>query len=145
MNNIIIGIVALIIVVGGWFAFSNQDKTETVVQEESAVLQEGGGSYESYSADKVARAATGSVVLFFRAGWCPTCRGVDADIRANLRSIPIDFTILDIDYDTSTTLKQRYGITYQHTFVQVDAAGTLLKKWQGSPTLAALVAEVEQQ
>ena len=101
------------------------------------------GSYESYSAEKIAKAATGDVVLFFRASWCPTCRTVDADIRANLKNIPFDLTILDVDYDNSTSLKQKYGVTYQHTFVQVDAQGTLIKKWSGSPTLSALVAEVK--
>ncbi len=100
------------------------------------------GSYEPYSADKIAKAGTGNVVLFFRASWCPTCRTVDADIKANLKNIPSDLTILDVNYDDSTSLKQQYGVTYQHTFVQVDAQGNLIKKWSGSPTLAALVLEV---
>ena len=101
------------------------------------------GSYESYSAEKIAKAATGNVVLFFKANWCPTCRGVDADIRAHLENIPSNLTILDVNYDNSTSLKQKYGVTYQHTFVQVDAEGNLIKKWSGSPTLTSLVAEVK--
>jgi thiol-disulfide isomerase/thioredoxin len=102
------------------------------------------GSYEAYSPEKIAmKAATGKVVLFFHASWCPTCRAVDADIKAHLSSIPEKLTILDVDYDSSTDLKIKYGVTIQHTFVEVDAQGNLVKKWTGSPTLAALVAEVQ--
>ncbi len=99
------------------------------------------GSYESYAPEKLARANDGDVVLFFRASWCPSCRALDADIRAN--SIPAGLTILDVNYDTETALKQKYGVTMQHTLVQVDANGTLIKKWKGTPTLSSLTAEVE--
>lgn len=68
-------------------------------------------------------------VLFFHASWCPTCRAADANIKANLLSIPPSLTIHQVDYDTSTELKKKYGVTYQHTFVQVDKTGTMVKKW----------------
>ena len=101
------------------------------------------GSYELYAPEKLVKADSGDVVLFFRASWCPTCKAVDADIRSNLPAIPGGLTILDVNYDNSSDLKKKYGVTYQHTFVQVKADGTLIKKWSGSPTLAALVAEVQ--
>ena len=101
------------------------------------------GSYEPYAAEKIAKAAEGDVVLFFRASWCPTCRAIDADIQAHRNEIPKGVTILDVNYDDSTALKQKYGVTYQHTFVQVDADGNQIAKWQGSPTLAALVANIK--
>lgn len=118
-----------------------KDTAETMKEKADSMMK--AGSYEAYSVEKLTKAATGDVVLFFRASWCPTCRAVDADIRANLKNIPSDLTILDIDYDNSTSLKQKYGVTYQHTFVQVDAQGNLIKKWSGSSTLAALVLEVK--
>ncbi|MCC6290947.1 thioredoxin family protein [Candidatus Nomurabacteria bacterium] len=109
--------------------------------EENTVTKS--GSYEAYSPEKIARASVDhDVVLFFRASWCPTCRAVDSDIKANLNEIPASLTILDIDYDKSSELKQKYGVTYQHTFVQVDKDGNLIKKWSGSPTLSSLVTEV---
>ena len=102
------------------------------------------GSYETYSSEKVAMASSvHDVVLFFRASWCPTCKAVDADIKANLKAIPGNLTILDVNYDNSTELKKKYGVTYQHTFVQVDAQGNLIKKWSGSPTLVSLVSQVK--
>jgi thiol-disulfide isomerase/thioredoxin len=70
-------------------------------------------------------------LLFFHASWCPTCRAADANIKANLLSIPPGLTIHQVDYDTSTDLKKKYGVTYQHTFVQVDESGTMIKKWSG--------------
>ena len=48
----------------------------------------GVGSYEAYAPEKLALANSGDVVLFFRASWCPTCRALDADIKAHLNDIP---------------------------------------------------------
>jgi thiol-disulfide isomerase/thioredoxin len=118
-------------------------------KDEGATMEKGdtmmkSGSYESYGAPKVAMAsATKDVVLFFKASWCPSCVAVDKDIKANLNAIPESLTILEVDYDTSTELKKKYGVTTQHTFVQVDAQGNLIKKWSGSPTLVALVGNVQ--
>jgi thiol-disulfide isomerase/thioredoxin len=122
-------------------AMMDKGTGETMVKDEQTMMKV--GSYVPYSASKVAMAATGDVVLFFRAGWCPTCRTVDSDIRSHLKDIPESLTILDVNYDNSADLKKKYGVTYQHTFVQVDAQGNLIKKWSGSPTLSALVAEVQ--
>jgi thiol-disulfide isomerase/thioredoxin len=101
------------------------------------------GTYQAFSADKLVLANDGNVVLFFRASWCPSCKAVDADIKSNLTDIPSDLTILDVNYDTETALKQKYGVTYQHTFVQVDAEGNQIAKWSGSPTLSDIVSKVE--
>ncbi len=155
MNKTLWWIAGAAIILGGGF-FLLQDKgsvpagdkmmkaEDTIMNEKvsgDTMMQK--GSYEVYAPEKLVKANVGNVVLFFRASWCPTCKMVDADIRARLGSIPADLTILDVNYDDSTALKQKYGVTYQHTFVQVRADGSLIKKWSGSPTLAALVAEVQ--
>ena len=122
---------------------SMMKKDETSMMDKSDTMMKV-GSYETYAPEKVALAsATHDVVLFFRASWCPTCRALDADIKANLSKIPESLAILDVNYDNSTALKQKYSVTYQHTFVQVDKDGNLIKKWSGSPTLSALVSEVK--
>jgi len=122
---------------------SMMKKDETSMMEKTDTMMKA-GSYEAYTPEKVALAsATHDVVLFFRASWCPTCRAVDADIKANLSKIPSSLAILDVNYDNSTALKQKYGVTYQHTFVQVDKDGNMIKKWSGSPTLSSLVSEVK--
>lgn len=116
---------------------------DSMKMEASTTMMISAGSYEAYSPEKLARADQGNVVLFFRASWCPTCKALDADIRAHLKDIPSNLTILDVDYDNSSELKQKYGVTYQHTLVQVDSKGMLIKKWSGSPTLTAFVAELK--
>lgn len=102
------------------------------------------GSYEVYSPEKIAeKSKTSRVVLFFNAVWCPTCRALDNSIKVSLKQIPGDITILSVDYDTYKDLKKKYGVTYQHTLVQVDAEGNMVKKWSGSSTLSALVQQVK--
>ncbi|TSC86559.1 MAG: hypothetical protein G01um10148_545 [Parcubacteria group bacterium Gr01-1014_8] len=118
-------------------------KKDDSMMEKGDAMMAHGGTYEAYAPEKISWAKDGDVVLFFRASWCPTCRAVDADIRSHLSSIPKDLTILDVNYDNSSALKQKYGVTYQHTFVQVDASGNQITKWSGSPTLAALVSNVK--
>lgn len=120
-----------------------KDDASMMEQKDDAMMMAKKGSYEAYAPEKLSLATSGDIVLFFRASWCPTCRAADADIRAHADDIPSTLTILDVNYDTATTLKQKYGVTYQHTFVQVDAQGNLIKKWSSSPTLAAIVAEVK--
>lgn len=168
-TGIILGLVAILII--GFFVFTKQDKTDLkmeaksgdsvmmkkettpvseaeMMKDESAMVKGDtvmakAGTYESYDQSKIANAEKGKVVLFFRAGWCPTCKALDADIMANLDSIPADLTILDVNYDTATELKKKYGVTYQHTLVQVDAKGNLINKWSGSPTLSSLSSQIK--
>ena len=115
--------------------------TGTMMKEEAVMHA---GSYEAYAPEKIAqKSTTGHVVLYFHANWCPTCRALDADITAHLKDIPANLSILKVDYDASQDLKRKYGVTYQHTMVEVDANGTLIKKWSGSPKLADLITQVK--
>lgn len=98
-------------------------------------------TYADYTADKTSF-DKGDVVLFFNALWCPTCKALTKDITANVSSIPSGTTIVSVDYDTSSELKKKYGITYQHTFVKIDPSGNQLKKWSGSPTLSSLLSQI---
>ncbi len=140
--KVIIGIILMVVIFGIIVLTKQNDATTEKKMDDSVMIK--AGSYEAYSSEKIAMAKPDhDVVLFFRAGWCPTCRAVDADIKANLEKIPSNLTILDVNYDDSTALKKKYGVTYQHTFVQVDKDGNLIKKWSGSPTLASLVTEVK--
>lgn len=102
-----------------------------------------GGIYLPYTSTAVAQ-AKGQVVLFFHANWCPTCIAVNKDIEANLKNIPADLTILKTSYDDEKELKELYGVTAQHTFVQVDNTGKLIKKWRGGTTLAEVTSQVQK-
>jgi thioredoxin 1 len=96
----------------------------------------GPGSYialADYEADQSAYADT-DVVLFFNAEWCSTCKIARDNIQSDLAAIPSGLTIVVVDFDTANDLRQQYGVTVQHTFVQVDADGNELAKWSGSVT-----------
>ena len=116
-------------------------KDESDMTEKEAEMMTS-GNYESYTPEKISN-AKGNTVLFFHASWCPSCRGLNSDIEKNLDNIPSDLTILKVDYDKETALKQKYGVTTQHTLVQVDNQGTLIKKWSGGSSLERLVSQVE--
>lgn len=102
-----------------------------------------GGVYLPYTSTALAQ-AKGQIVLFFHANWCPTCIAANKDIEANLVNIPKNMTILKVNYDDATELRELYGVTAQHTFVQVDNTGKLLKKWRGSATLSEISGQVQQ-
>lgn len=149
-------VVIALVIVGGVY-YSKMKTRDAMIQKEEAMSKTPtapetansdtmmkAGTYEAYAPEKLALAAQSNVVLFFRALWCPTCRALDADIKAHLKDIPANLAILYVDYDNSTALKQKYGVTYQHTLVQVDKDGNLLSKWSGSPTLSALISNVKR-
>lgn len=92
-------------------------------------------------AEAAALAKKNTTVYFFAATWCPTCRGTYQDIAANYSKLPPDFRLVLVNYDTAKELKARYAVTYQHTFVSIDASGKALNTWSGSPTVADIVAK----
>lgn len=89
--------------------------------------------YIDYSEQNLAMATAndGKAVIFFHANWCPTCRAADKEISNGLDKLPDDVTVLKIDYDSASAMKKQYGVTGQHTFVQVDAEGEMINKWVG--------------
>lgn len=97
------------------------------------------GEYLDYYDGAIAE-TSGLKVLFFHASWCPKCRALDDDIRA--QEIPAGMTIFKVDFDTATDLRQQYGVTLQTTIVYVDDDGELLTKGvlYDDTTLDALIA-----
>ena len=117
----------------GTDAMMKKDGEVMMKKEESmkgdVMIKKSAGLYTAYSPDKLALAKTSKVVIFFHAAWCPTCRALDAEITS--KGVKEGFTILKVDYDNSKELKAKYGVTTQHTLVQVDASGSNLSKWSG--------------
>ncbi|MDO5067219.1 MAG: thioredoxin domain-containing protein [Propionibacteriaceae bacterium] len=98
-------------------------------------------TYADYEAAKDRYADT-TVVLFFNAKWCPACRAITEDLTADASRLPEKTTIVSVDYDEHTELRQRYGVTMQHTFVSIDDQGQQLRKWTSTST-DALVKELQ--
>lgn len=71
-------------------------------------------------------------VYFFHASWCPICQGINKEIEADMSKIPAGVTLIKTDFDSSTDLRQKYGVTTQYTFVQVDASGNETAQWSAT-------------
>ena len=116
MKKIMLGVVAILGV--------------SVAVAQSDTMMKSAG-YIAYTKEAFDKASTQKRVLFFAASWCPSCRAADKNFNENLKKIPENVMIFKTDYDTETALKTKYKITYQHSFVFVDAKGVELKKWSG--------------
>lgn len=77
-------------------------------------------------------------VYFFHASWCPTCQSIDKEISADMSKIPAGVTLIKTDFDSSTDLRQKYGVTTQYTFVQVDNSGNETAQWSASSLQKAI-------
>lgn len=98
-----------------------------------------------YSSENLAKATEngGKALIFFHAQWCPFCLAAEKDILSKFDQIPEDVTILKANYDSERSLKQQYGVTTQHTFVQVNQDGTEITKWVGGETLEEIVGRIK--
>jgi thioredoxin 1 len=47
-----------------------------------------------------------------------------------------------VDFDDSIELRKKYGVTVQHTFVQIDSSGGAIGKWSGSVTIAEVKSQL---
>jgi hypothetical protein len=103
------------------------NKEDEAIQAELVTTKELAGIYAEY--DSSLLGTTEDTVIFFYAAWCPSCRAADDVISEE--TIPDGLTLLKANYDEETALKKKYGVTGQHTFVQVDADGNEIKKWLG--------------
>jgi thiol-disulfide isomerase/thioredoxin len=61
-----------------------------------------------YQEQAAAREGT-TVVYFFHADWCPSCRATEAAIAAD--GVPDGLTVVKVDFDSETDLRKEYGIT----------------------------------
>lgn len=77
-------------------------------------------------------------VYFFHASWCPICKDIDEEINADMSKIPAGVTMIKTDFDNSTDLRQKYGVTTQYTFVQVDSDGNETAQWSATSLQKAI-------
>ena len=143
-----IAIGVVILVVAGLLIFS-RDSDDTA-QNSSASNSENSnspinasdlpltrGSYTNYQSSAVA-SDPGTKILFFHSSSCSQCNQLDSEIKVN--QIPEGITIYKVDYDSNQSLRQKYGVTTQATFIEIDDNGNLVKRYIGydDPTFSAL-------
>jgi len=95
--------------------------SETSPTEDTGVADR--GTYQVYDAEAVAASDADRIFLSFYATWCPSCRALEADILANASDIPSNVEIYKVDFDTATDLKRQYGITVQHSIIEINRDG----------------------
>ena len=104
--------------------------------------------YVNYSNTNFDKSRDKVRVLFFYASWCPTCRPAGTDLTNNKSKIPEDVVVFRVNYNDPDTdqdekdLAKKYNITYQHTYVQIDALGKQVAKWNGG-ALNELLANIK--
>lgn len=108
------------------------------MDEEAAPAE---GAYLDYE-DGAIEATAGPKALFFHANWCPKCRALDEDLKA--QGAPDGLTVFKVDYDSRTDLRQQYGVTLQTTIVFVDDQGEKISSvvLYDDPSVESLVAAI---
>lgn len=137
MTRFIIGIVAVIAAAALAVVVFFPGEAPRLAATDSAEAAQGfSDRYQPYSEEALAAAGPDdTVVLFFSAVWCSTCKVLRDDIAAQQQSIPDDVLILLVDFDDSGDLKQQYEVIRQHTLVQVDNTGRGIARWELSRSL----------
>jgi len=117
-----------------------ENKDDAMMKKENGVMEKSSGRYVEYSKANLDQAAGKRRVLYFYASWCPICKPADADFKKNSSKIPENTTVIRVNYNDPETdqeekdLAKKYGVTYQHTFVQIDGQGKEIAKWNGGQT-----------
>ena len=157
MNKSIVGIILAVLVIGGGAtaiiatSSSPDDENSEIAQTETTDVMEkkDGDATEKTEDDVMMKKSETYVTLsdfntnktsydeqkkvyFFHASWCPICKSIDEDISSDPTQIPSNTTFIKTDFDTSTELRQKYGVTSQYTFVQVDTEGNEVDQWSAT-------------
>lgn len=107
----------------------------------SGDAQQASGDYIDYSPGIIEQ-TSGTKIVYFHANWCPQCRALEADIKAN--GVPGGVTIIKADFDSSQELRSKYGVTLQTTLVRVGDDGSELEKFVAyqDPSLEAVISNL---
>lgn len=146
MKNVLIAsiIAAILVIVGGVYFFSSQSLPANSMKKETVMMKKS-SRYVSYSKAVFEETSGKRRVLYFYATWCPSCKVAQEDFSARADKIPEDVMVMRVNYNDPDTdqeekaLAKQYGISYQHTFVQVDSKGNETTKWNGGGIAELLV------
>lgn len=97
--------------------------------------------YISYSAAEQARALAAKKVtlLYFYAPWCPICQVEEPKIKSWVEGSALNVGGFRVDYDNETALKQKYGVTSQHTTIIFNTKGEESTRFVGPMDQATLI------
>lgn len=149
-KNILIIVSTVLVIVLGYifFSFSKTNSTQkTLVTNKTSTTVASSvpttknlnkaGNYINFTNDDLSAYKGKKIVLFFYANWCPTCKPINEDLISKGLTLDKDVVVIRVNYNDSDTdkseeaLANKYGVTYQHTFVYIDGDGTVINKWNG--------------
>ena len=142
-NSIIVFVTIAVLAVlgiGSYTLSQNSSKSNSMMKknDEPNLMDKSVSSrYVTYSKSIYDETSSKRRVLYFYANWCPSCKVANQDFTANSNKIPEDVIVIRTNYNDTDTdqeekdLAKKYGITYQHTFVQIDSQGKEITKWNG--------------
>lgn len=156
MPKFFVLLLVIVVVTSGFLLFNQTANTPKSLSENDSTpsaktattVKTANSRYIPFTQEVFESSFPGTRVLFFYASWCPTCRPADADFAQNADKIPSDIQVIRVNYNDSDTdsfekdLARKYGVTYQHTFVQIDSAGNQLTIWNGGK-LADLITNIK--
>ena len=119
------------------------NKDDMMMKDDKVMMQKSPAMYQDYSESAVAAALKEGkkVALFFHAPRCPSCRSLNKELTADIATLPANTVVFKTDYDSTSDLKKKYGVTSQHTIVTIDANMNkiALKKWWDAQDVAAML------
>lgn len=106
------------------------EKQEEKTEETKEVTRATGPRYRAY-ADVVnpeAEIGKGPVALYFTADWCSTCQKIKGNVKQDIASFPEGTNIVEVNFDDSKGLRERFGVDSQTTFIVLNKDGEVVKK-----------------
>lgn len=137
-------IISTLVVIGSVYFLSSQSRPPNSMKKDTIMMKKS-DRYVPYSKSVFEGASGKRRILYFYATWCPTCKIAQEDLSAREDKIPENVIVMRVNYNDPDTdqeekdLAKQYGISYQHTFVQVDSVGNEITKWNGGGIAELLV------
>ncbi len=105
-------------------------------------LNQDPGTYTVFDPAKFSLASDKKrVVLFFYSESCEDCAKANKSFMSE--PVPSNLVVLRTDYSASSSLRSKYGVGSQHTFVEVDKDGSRKKLWRGSLSYSDILKELD--
>ena len=101
-----------------------EDSVDKMVMEKPTVAA--AGSYSAFADGVIGNGKTS--VLFFHAAWCPKCKANDGILSDLYGSEQFPRSVYKVDFDASTDLRAKYGVTGQDTFIVIDGSGNEVER-----------------
>lgn len=116
-------------------------QNETDAMNNENAMQASSYSPFSQAAFETAQMEGKPIFLNFYANWCPTCRAAEPGVVTAFEELSSDVSTVGfrVNYNDSetdadeTALAERFGITYQHSYVLLNPDGSVSEKIIAAP------------